>query len=166
MPKAFSQATLAKFEDASASIPLRQLVRAFEDAGMRMGADPGGSDGARRVQFRRYVASVDQANPKQLERLGAVLGSLIDEVATSKQEFLIRAAESDGFRFADGVFLRAAGTVQPKGAIREAEERLESACRAVLQLTGSAAPGKSADLVAVVTSTLKALEQKQSPTKR
>jgi hypothetical protein len=60
------------------------------------------------VQFRRYVASLDQADPQQLARLGAALGSLIDEVATSKQAFLVEAAERDGFSFGDGVFRPAA----------------------------------------------------------
>jgi hypothetical protein len=158
--KVFSPATLGRFEDASASIPLRQLVGAFEGAGMRMGADPGGSAGARRVQFRRYVASVDQGNPQQLARLGAVLGALIDEVATSKQDFLVQAAESDGFRFADGVFRQAGKNEQPNGDSRKAEEQLESACRAVLRQRGAPDPGKTADLVAVVNATLKALKQR------
>ncbi|HXM06592.1 MAG TPA: hypothetical protein VN936_03970 [Candidatus Acidoferrum sp.] len=166
MPKAFSPATLGKFEDASASIPLRQLVRAFEDAGIRMGADPGGSDGARKVQFRRYVAGVDQDDPRQVDQLGAVLGALIDEVATSKQEFLVKAAESDGFRFAGGVFRRAAGKEKPAGTSGEAERQLDAACRTVLGLIGAAAPAKTADLVAVVESTLKALKQQRSRTKR
>ncbi|HTV74051.1 MAG TPA: hypothetical protein VME66_10130, partial [Candidatus Acidoferrales bacterium] len=103
--KAFSPHTLEKFENASASIPIRQLVRAFEGANIRMGDDPGnGTGGSRRIQFRRYVAGVDQHDPRQLERLAFALGSLIAEVATSKEEFLIRAAESDGFAFVDGVF--------------------------------------------------------------
>jgi hypothetical protein len=160
MPKTFSPATLGKFEDASASIPLRQLVRAFEGAGMRLGVDPGGPDGARRVQFRRYVATVDQGNPKQLAQLGSVLGALIDEVATSKQEFLIKAAASDGFVFADGVFRAAGKNDQPKGDMSEAEAQLESACRNVLRLRGAPAPVKSADLVAVVNATLKTLKQR------
>jgi hypothetical protein len=101
------------FEDASASIPLRQLDRAFDAAAIRLGDDPGGSDGARRVQFRRYVASVDQDDPQQLDRLGDVLGALIEEVATSKKEFLVTAAERDGFIFADGVF-RPTGTAKKK----------------------------------------------------
>ena len=160
MPKTFSPATLGKFEDASASIPLRQLVRAFEGAGMRLGADPGGPDGARRVQFRRYVASVDQGNPQQLARLGAVLGALIEEVATSKQDFLIKAAEGDGFVFADGAFRLAGKNDKPKGDIRAAKEQLESACRSVLHLSGAPALAKDADLVAVVTATLKVLKQR------
>jgi hypothetical protein len=160
VPKAFSRATLGKFEDASASIPLRQLVRAFEGAGMRMGADPGGPEGARRTQFRRYVASVDQGDAQQLARLGAVLGALIEEVATSKQDFLVKAAESDGFVFADGVFRQASGNDKPKGDVHKAEAQLDSACRAVLRLRGAAAPGKTADLIAVVAATLKALKQR------
>jgi hypothetical protein len=113
VPKTFSRRTLGVFEDASASIPLRQLDRAFQAAAIRLGQDPGGSDGARRVQFRRYVASVDQDDPQQLDRLGDVLGALIEEVATSKKSFLVTAAERDGFIFADGVF-RPTGTARKK----------------------------------------------------
>lgn len=109
MPKIFSRRTLGVFEDASASIPLRQLDRAFDSAGIRLGQDPGGTDGARRAQFRRYIVTVDQDDRRQRDRLGNALGALIDEVATSKQDFLVKAAESDGFAFADGVF-RPAGT--------------------------------------------------------
>ena len=108
MAKRFSARTLGKFEDASAGIPLRQLNRAFDAVGIRLGQDPGGVAGSRKVQFRRYVASLDQADPQQLARLGAALGSLIDEVATSKQAFLVEAAERDGFSFGDGVFRPAA----------------------------------------------------------
>ncbi len=160
MTNVFSRTTLEKFEDASASIPLRQLVRAFEGSGIRLGADPGGPEGARRVQFRRYVASIDQRKPQELARLGAVLGALIDEVATSKQDFLIKAAESDGFAFADGVFRRAVKNEKSKGDVRAAEEQLEAACRTFLRLSGAPAPAKSTDLVAVVNATLKALKQR------
>ena len=109
MPNVFSRRTLGVFEDASASIPIRQLDRAFDSAGIRLGQDPGGPDGARRARFRRYVVSVDQHDRRQLNRLGDALGALIDEVAASKQEFLVKAAERDGFLFADGVF-RTAGS--------------------------------------------------------
>jgi hypothetical protein len=160
VPKVFSRPTLGKFEDASASIPLRQLVRTFEGAGMRMGADPGGPEGARRTQFRRYVASVDQGDPQQVARLGAVLGALIEEVATSKQDFLVKAAEGDGFLFADGVFRQASRNGKAEGDICQAEAVLESACRTVLRLSGAPAPGKTADLVAVVNATLKTLKQR------
>ena len=104
MAKVFSRRTLEKFEAASASIPLRQLDRAFQAAQIRLGKDTGGPDGARRAQFRRYLASVDQHDPRQLNRLGDALGALIAEVAESKVEFLVKAADSDGFFFADGVF--------------------------------------------------------------
>jgi hypothetical protein len=102
--KTFSKETLAKFEDASASIPLRPLDRAFERAGLRLGKSDDGSGGARRTQFRRYVAGVNQRDQKQLQRLGSALGALIDEVAESKKEFLVGAAERDGFTFADRTF--------------------------------------------------------------
>jgi catechol 2,3-dioxygenase-like lactoylglutathione lyase family enzyme len=102
--KVFSKETLEKFEAASASIPLRPLDRAFWAANIRLGEDPGGPEGSRRTQFRRYVASVDQSDPKELNQLGEALGALIAEVATSKVEFLVKAAESDGFVFADGAF--------------------------------------------------------------
>ena len=92
------------FEDASASIPLRQIDRVFGGAGLRLGKDPGGAGGDRRTQFRRYVAGVDQDDPQQLGRLGEALGALIDEVAASKVDFLVQAAERDGFAFADGAF--------------------------------------------------------------
>lgn len=100
----FSAKALGVFEDASASIPLRQLDRAFESAGLRRADDPREGGGARRTQFRRYVAGVNQLDPRQRDQLGAALGALIAEVAESKQEFLVRAAERDGFLFADGVF--------------------------------------------------------------
>jgi predicted enzyme related to lactoylglutathione lyase len=108
VPKVFSKQTLERFEAASASIPLRPLDRAFDAAGLRLGKDPGGPEGARRAQFRRYIAGVDQHDPKQLDRLGGALGALIDEVAESKKEYLVKAAEGDGFTFADGVFRPAA----------------------------------------------------------
>jgi hypothetical protein len=108
VPKVFSRRTLGEFEDASASIPLRQLARAFEGAAIRRGEDPGGPDGVRRTQFRRYVA-VDQHDPQQLDRLGDALGALTEEVAASKKDFLVKGAERDGFFFEDGVF-RPAGT--------------------------------------------------------
>jgi hypothetical protein len=184
--KIFSGKTLGDFEAASASIPLRPLDRAFESAGIRLGKDPGGPDGARRVQFRRYVASVDQHDTKQLDRLGIALGALIDEVAASKQDFLVKAAERDGFMFANGVF-RAAGTApsafavtrvedlasiddrgrrlhllandSPRDAIAGAKELVESVCRTVLRLIDGPTPGKNVDLVDVARSTLKALAQ-------
>ena len=104
MPKVFSRQTLDVFEAAAASIPIRQLDRAFDAVDIRPAKDPGGLEGARRAQFRRYIAGVNQNDSQQLNRLGAALGALIDEVATSKQDFLVRAAERDGFSFADGVF--------------------------------------------------------------
>jgi hypothetical protein len=110
MLKAFSPQTLEKFEAASASIPMRPLERAFASADIRLGKDPGGPEGTRRTAFRRYVASIDQQDASQLARLGAVLGALIDEVAESKQDYLIRAAESDGFSFSDGAFVLAAAS--------------------------------------------------------
>ena len=184
VPKVFSRRTLGVFEDASASIPLRQIDRAFEDADIRLGQDPGGPDGARRAQFRRYIVSVDQYDPQQLDRLGEALGALIEEVAASKEDFLVKAAERDGFFFADGVF-RPAGTApssfavtrvddmafiddrgrrlhllandSPQDAIGGATELLESVCRTVLREIGEPAPGKTADLVDIAKSTLEAL---------
>jgi Abortive infection C-terminus len=185
VPKVFSRRTLGEFEDASASIPLRQIDRAFEGADVRLGEDPGGPDGARRAQFRRYIVSVDQHDSQQLERLGDALGALIEEVAASKQDFLVKAAERDGFIFADGVF-RPAGTApssfavtrvedlafiddrgrrlhllandRPTDAIGGAKELVESVCRTVLRLIREPAPGKRADLVDIAKSTLEALE--------
>jgi Abortive infection C-terminus len=185
VPKVFSRLTLGEFEDAFAAIPLRQIDRIFEAADIRLGEDPGGPGGERRTQFRRYVASVDQHDPQQLDRLGDALGALIEEVAASKQDFLVKAAERDGFLFADGAF-RPAGTApssfavtrvedlafiddrgrrlhllandSPKDAIGGAKELVESVCRTVLRLIGEPAPGKTADLVDIAKSTLKALE--------
>jgi hypothetical protein len=185
VPKVFSRRTLGEFEDASASIPLRQIDRVFDGANIRLGEDPGGPGGDRRTQFRRYIASVDQHDPQQLDRLGDALGALIKEVAASKEEFLVMAAERDGFFFSDGAF-RPAGTDpssfavtraedltfiddrgrrlhllandSPADAIGGAEELVESVCRTVLRLIGEPALGKEADLVDIVKSTLKTLE--------
>jgi hypothetical protein len=156
VPKVFSPQTLGAFEDASASIPLRPLDRAFDGAGLRLGKDPGGPDGARRVQFRRYIAGIDQHDPPQLKRLGDALGALIEEVAASKQEFLVKAAEHDGFTFVGGVFrpmstaphsfavtrvedltsigdrgkrLYLIANENPKAAVDGAKELIESVCR-------------------------------------
>jgi hypothetical protein len=186
MTKVFSSRTLGEFEAASASIPLRPLDRAFDGAGIRLGMDPGGPDGARRVQFRRYVASVDQHDPQQLERLGVALGALIEEVAASKQGFLVAAAERDGFIFANGIFqpastapgsfavtraedlasiddrgrrLQLLADEHPKDAVSAAKELAESVCRTVLRLTDQPAPGKTAYLVDLAKSTLKALDE-------
>jgi hypothetical protein len=183
--KAFSAPTLEKFEKAAASIPLRQLDRAFDAAGIRLGTDPGGPAGSRRAQFRRYVASVDQRDARQLEGLGDALGALIGEVAESKVEFLVKAAGSDGFFFADGTFRAAraaAGSLavarvedvalieergrqlfalasdSPKAAVDGAKELVDSMCRTVLRLLGKRQPAKKAGLVDIATSTLDALE--------
>jgi hypothetical protein len=167
VPKAFSPQTLEKFEAASASIPLRQLDRAFAGADIRLGKDPGGPDGTRRVQFRRYVASVDQRDPRQLDRLGAVLGALIDEVATSKQEYLVKAAERDGFSFAGGVFTPAGPTGlasiaesgkrlqlladdSPEDAVAGAIRLVESVCRTALLGSGERKELSSRDARVVV----------------
>jgi hypothetical protein len=185
VPKVFSRRTLGEFEDASASIPLRQIHRAFEGAGIRQGEDPGGPGGDRRTQFRRYVASVDQHDPQQLDRLGDALGALIEEVAASKEDFLVKAAERDGFFFADGAFrpaqtapssfavtrvedlafiddrgrrLHLLANDSPNEAIGGAKELVESVCRTVLRVTGEPAPGKTDGLVDIAKSTIKALE--------
>jgi hypothetical protein len=185
VPKVFSRRTLGMFEDASASIPIRQLDRAFESAGIRMGKDPGGPAGIRKAQFRRYVAGIDQHDPQQLDRLGDALGALIEEVAASKKDFLVKAAERDGFSFADRVFrvaetgprsfavtraedlalidergrrLLLLANDSPKDAIGGAIELVESVCRTVMRLTGEPAPGKKADFLVTVKSTLNALE--------
>ena len=185
MPKVFSRRTLEKFEDASASIVLRQIDRAFQGADIRLGKDPGGPDGDRRTQFRRYVASVNQHDPQQLNRLGDALGALISAAATSKEDFLVKAAMSDGFVFVDGVFRPArTGTRSfavkraedlasiddrgrrlyllandsPKDAIDGAKELVESVCRTLLRLIGEPAPRKTADLVDIAKSTLEPLE--------
>lgn len=185
MNRRFSPRTLQEFEDASASIVLRQIVRAFEGADIRMGEDPGGAVGDRRTQFRRYVAGVDQHDPQQLNRLGDALGAPIGAAAASKEEFLVKAAERDGFSFAAGVF-RPAGTApsaftvtraedlasiddrarrlhllaneSPEDAIAGARELVESVCRTVLRLIGEPAAGKTADLVDLAESTLESIE--------
>jgi hypothetical protein len=181
----FSKRTLEKFEDASASIPLRQLDRAFAAARIHLSKDPGGPEGSRRAQFRRYASGVDQHDPQQLDRLGDALGALIEEVAASKVDFLVKAAESDGFVFADGVFrpaetaasssavthvedlafiedagrrLHLLANDSPKDAIAGAKELVESVCRTVLGLLDEPAPKKTADLADIAKTTLKALE--------
>jgi hypothetical protein len=183
--KVFSRQTLEKFEAASASIPLRQLERAFGAANVRLGTDPGGPEGSRRAQFRRYVASVDQHEPQQLEQLGHALGALIDEVAESKLDFLVKAAERDGFTLESGVFrpaklasrsfavtrvgdltsiddrgrrIAAIATDRPKDAIDGALELVASVCRTIVAVVGEPPPARAADLVAIVTSTLKAVD--------
>jgi hypothetical protein len=103
MPR-FSDETLSKFADACASIPLRPLDRAFDRAGIRAGATGDDSGGSRRTRFRQYLSTIDQRNSRQLQQLGDALGALIDEAADSKKEFLIRAAENDGFTYKDGAF--------------------------------------------------------------
>jgi hypothetical protein len=183
VPKVFSRRTLGEFEDAAASIPLRQLDRIFKDAQIPLGEDPGGPAGTRRTQFRRYVASVDQHDPQRLERLGDGLGALIKEVAASKQEFLVTAAERDGFFFADGVFRQAVrapsafaitraedlaliedrgrrlyllANDDPADAIGGAKELVESVCRTVVRLIGEPAPVR-AQLVEIAEAALDAL---------
>ena len=184
-PGVFSPETLEKFEAAAASIPLRQLVRAFENAGIRAGKDPGGPDGARRVQFRAYVADVAQRDARQLDQLCAALGALIEEVADSKQAYLMQAAEQDGFAFAGGAF-RAADTSRqsfaitrieelasigvrgrrlsllanddPAAAIAGAAELVESLCRTIVQALGKPAPAKSASLAKIADAALAAVE--------
>ncbi len=185
MPKAFSPRTLEVFEEASASIPLRPLDRAFEAAAIRLGQDPGGPAGSRRTQFRRYVVSVDQRDPQQLDRLCDALGALIEEAAPSKKDFLVKAAERDGFVFADGVFrlaetaprsfavkhfadlasiddrgrrLHLLANDNPKDAVDGAKELLESVCLTVLRLLREPAPAKTAHLTDIVESTLAVLE--------
>ena len=104
MQNVFSRATLDVCEDAAAGIPLRQIDRAFASAGVGLGVDPGGLEGARRTQFRRYVASIKQRDAKQMQRLLAAFSAMLNEVATSKVDFLVNAAERDGFAFVDGTF--------------------------------------------------------------
>jgi len=185
MPKVFSGATLGKFEDASTSIPLRQIDRAFEAVGICTGEDTGGPQGARRTQFRRYVAGVDQHDPQQLDRLSDALGALLEEVTASKVDFLVKAAESDGFFYEDGVFRPAATAASsfavthvedfaflddrarrlhllandnPKDAIGGAKELIESVCRTVLRLLGDPAHAKTSHLADITKSTLQVLE--------
>jgi hypothetical protein len=100
----FGKETLSKFADACASIPLRPLDRAFDRTGIRAGVTNDDSGGARRIRFRQYLSTIDQRDARQLQQLGDALGALIDEVADSKKEFLIRAAENDGFSYKDGAF--------------------------------------------------------------
>jgi hypothetical protein len=138
--KVFSAETLEKFEAAAASIPMRPLERAFTNVGIRAGTDPGGPAGARRAQFRRFVATVDQRKDQHVLRLGAALGALIDEVATSKQAYLVTAAGSDGLTFEDGVFVPAKATSLDEHAQRLrrlAPERPNEAVRAAAELVAS-----------------------------
>jgi hypothetical protein len=185
VPYVFSPRTLGEFEAASASILLRPLDRAFEGAHIRLGEDPGGPAGTRRIQFRRYIASIDQQDPQQLDRLGAALGALIGEVAASKVEFLVNAAERDGFVFADGVFrpaervrstfavtsfadvtilddrarrLRFLANDRPAEAIDGARSLVESVCLTLLRLAGQPAPAKTVDLIDIAESALGVLD--------
>ncbi|MBD5656225.1 MAG: abortive infection family protein [Candidatus Eremiobacteraeota bacterium] len=127
---------------------------------------------------------MDQRDARQLDRFGDALGALIEEVAASKVDFLVQAAESDGFFFADGVF-RAAGPTasvftvtrledfasidnharrlhllandSPKEAIGGANELVESLCRTVLRLLGEPLAKKATNPAETVRSTLDAL---------
>ena len=56
-----------------------------------------------------------------MNRLGDALGALIDAVAASKQDFLVKAAERDGFIFEGGVF-RPADTVPSSFAVTRVED--------------------------------------------
>lgn len=150
-----------------------------------MAKDPGGPAGTRRIQFRRYVAGVDQRDPQQLARLGDALGALIEEVAESKKDFLVKAAESDGFSFSGGTFKAAAtgarsfavmraeemasidergrrlqllATDNPNEAVDGATELVDSICRTITRLIGKPAPRKTTDLHELATATLNALE--------
>ncbi len=187
MPSLFSRATFDAFEDASASIPLRPLDQAFERAHIPLGDDSGEYVGARRTQFRRYVRSVNQQDSEQLNRLGDALGALIDEVATSKQDYLVKAAERDGFIFANGAFrpvtaaaslftmmsiedfasidecerrLNIIANERPKEAIVEAIALVESLCRTVLASAGKPTLKKTSDLGAIVNAAGKAFDRK------
>ncbi len=160
------------------------MIRLFEAAGLRLGEDPGGLEGARRIQFRRYVAGANQHDPQQLDRLGIALGAFIGEVAESKIEYLVNAAKRDGFTFADGVFKPAAIAVvsfavtsvedmvriddraqhlrllandRPSAAIAGAMELLESLCTTVLQLLKKPDPKRSTNLATIVKATVDAL---------
>lgn len=185
VPTVFRPRTLHDFEDASASIPIRQLDRAFAGATVRLGDDPSAGGGARREHFRRYVASVDQSDAEQLQRLGRALGALIGEVAASKRDYLVTAAERDGFVFANGAFapavtgpgsfavtriedvsaiderarrLHLLANESPRDAVRGAVELVESICRVALLSIGEREPARAADLGEIVEAALGALE--------
>jgi hypothetical protein len=183
-PTHFSRETLQKFEDASASIPLRALDRAFERAGVRLGEDPGdGLGGSRRTQFRRYVAAVNRQDPREVDRLAHALGALMADVAESKHGFLTQAAERDGFSFADGVFRAAASAStptrvedlasideratrlrllardRPEVALDGARELIDSVCRLVLRDLGEPAPEDAIGLVDLAAAVFAALEE-------
>jgi hypothetical protein len=119
-----------------------------------------------------------------LEQLGHALGALIDEVAESKVDFLVKAAERDGFALEGGVFRPAQlaprsfavtrvedltsiddrgrrialiANDSPKDAIDGALELVASVCRTIVPVVRETAPAKVADLVALVKSTLEAV---------
>ena len=137
MPKAFSRATLQKFEDASASIPVRPLDRAFAAANIPLAPDLDG-DLTRKARFRRYIASVNQRRATQVQQLAAALGALISEVAESKQAFLINAAELDGFAYAKGTFVPAETPAQRSRRLQQlVNERPSEAVAGALDLVAS-----------------------------
>jgi hypothetical protein len=136
----FSKETLSKFADACASIPLRPLDRAFERAGIRPGKTDDDSGGARRTQFRRYLAGVDRNDERQLQQLGDALGALIDEVADSKKAFLIGSAERDGFSLTDGAF-RIAVTDASSFALTSLEDAAIEDCVRRLRVLAGECPG-------------------------
>ncbi len=178
VPVAFSRATIDKFEDASASIVLRQIDRAF--TGFGLSDDPGGVLGDRRVRFRQYVASIDQSDAEQRARLGAAFGALVDAAASSKEAFLVAAAESDGFAYVDGAFRARAhrapsehdeiasldecgkhllllANEEPDRAMAEATTALVSICRDSLRRIGKEAPDEILAVDDMVRVTLDAL---------
>jgi hypothetical protein len=131
------------------------------------------------------VAGVNQHDPQQLDRLADALGALIKEVAASKEDFLVKAAESDGFLYVEGVFkpaktsassfgvtrvedlafiddhgrrLQLLASNSPKDAIAGARELVASVCRTLVRLTGEPDPKKTAGLVDIAKSTLKSLK--------
>lgn len=189
MTQRFSARTLGEFEDVcSGLLVLRDIDRVFGDSGIPRGTDPRDGGGQRRTLFRSYVASVNQSQIRQVERLAEALGWIVEMIERGNPETferLRRAAERDGFTYADGrlratrvaiapfvavavddlraigdhaVRLHSLANERPTDAIGGAKELVESVCKTVLRLSGEAASGKSADLLDVAKAAMKVLD--------
>lgn len=113
----FSKRTLGKFENACAGLVLRNIDVAFADADIPLGDSGTEGAGQRRTRFRDYLASIDQADSRDVARLARALGTILEmyepEAAKRPTGALAEAAARDGFPYEDGGFKVAAGSSLP-----------------------------------------------------